>query len=97
MEPDMPNERRLDERYDPPTREQLEGDVAGVTLAEDGNPDHGPYVIFRAVCGAKGYFCSASFRDPVGHGGGATPREAMLSLARTLQDVADKIINAAKR
>lgn len=92
----MPNERRLDERYDPPTREQLEGDVAGVTLAENGNPDHGPYVVFRAVCGAHGYFCAATFRDPAGSGGGATPREAMLSLARSLQDTADRLVKAAR-
>jgi len=87
----------LDQKYDPPTREQLMGDVAGVALAENGNPNHGPYIVFRAVCGAEGYFCSASFRDPEGYGAGATPREAMLSLARSLQDTANKIIEAAKR
>ncbi len=87
----------LDQKYDPPTREQLSGDVTGVALATNGNPEHGPYVIFRAVCGAEGYFCSASFRDPVGYGGGATPREAMLSLARSLQDTVDKIIATTKR
>ena len=92
----MPNEQRLDQKYDPPTREQLEGDVAGVALADNGNPDHGPYVVFRAMCGAGGYFCSASFRDPVGFGGGATPRDAMLSLARSLIDTANKVIKAAK-
>ncbi len=92
----MPNKQRLDEKYDPPTREQLQGDVAGVALSENGNPDHGPYVVFRAECGANGYFCAASFRDPIGFGGGATPREAMLSLARSLQDTADKLIKAAK-
>lgn len=81
----------LDSRYDPPTREQLEGDVAGVALADDGNPDHGPYVVFRAVCGAHGYHCAASFRDPVGHGSGDTPREAMISLARSLRDTADRL------
>lgn len=86
---------RLDDRYDPPTREQLQGDVAGVALAENGNPDHGPYVVFRAVCGARGYYCVATFRDPVGHGGGATPREAMISLARSLRDAADRLIAAA--
>lgn len=91
----MFNEQRLDQKYDPPTREQLEGDVAGVALAADGNPDHGPYVMFRAVCGASGYFCAASFRDPVGFGRGATPREAMESLAKSLRDTADKLIAAA--
>lgn len=91
----MPNEQRLDDRYDLPTREQLQGDVAGVALAENGNPDHWPYVVFRAVCGARGYFCSATFRDPVGHGAGATPREAMISLAKSLQDAADRLIVAA--
>jgi hypothetical protein len=92
----MPSEHSLDQRYDPPTREQLEGDVAGVALADDGNPDHGPYVMFRAVCGANGYHCSASFRDPVGFGGGATPREAMISLARSLRDTADRLIAASR-
>lgn len=97
---DMPthsksDERRLDDKYDPPTREQLQGDIAGVTLAQDGNPDHGPYVVFRAMCGARGYFCSAVFRDPIGFGGGATPREAMISLAKSLQDTVDKLIAAA--
>ena len=93
--PSKPDERRLDDKYDPPTREQLQGDVAGVALAEDGNPDHGPYVVFRAVCGAKGYHCVAAFRDPVGFGGGPTPREAMISLARSLQDTANKLVSAA--
>lgn len=92
-----PDEQRLDRKYDPPTREQLEGDVAGIALAENGNPDHGPYVVFRSVCGAEGYRCQASFRDPVGFGRGSTPREAMLSLARSLIDTANKIIVAAKR
>jgi hypothetical protein len=92
----MPRERDLDQRYDPPTREQLEGDVAGVALAEDGDPYHGPYVMFRAVCGASGYHCVASFRDPVGFGGGATPREAMVSLAKSLRDTADKLDVASR-
>lgn len=87
--------RRLDDRYDPPTREQLQGDVEGVALAPNGNPDHGPYVVFRAICGEHGYFCSAVFRDPIGHGCGATPREAMISLAKHLRDTADKLIAAA--
>ncbi len=95
----LPNEQRLDERlderYDPPTRGQLQGDVAGVALAENGNPDHGPCVVFRAVCGAHGYYCAAEFRDPVGFGGGATPREAMVSLAKSLQGTADRLIAAA--
>jgi len=89
--------QRLDDPYDPPTREQLEGDVAGVALAEDGNPDRGPYVVFRAVCGARGHHCVAAFRDPVGLGGGDTPREAMISLAKSLRDAADKLVAAASR
>lgn len=86
---------QLDNKYDPPTHEQLQGDVAGVALAPNGNPDHGPYVVFRAVCGAHGYYCAATFRDPVGYGGGATPREAMISLARSLRDAADRLIITA--
>ncbi len=87
----------LDERFDPPTPEQLSGEIAGVALAENGNPDHGPFILFRALCGADGYYCAASFRDPVGYGGGATPREAMVSLARSLRDTSDKVIAAARQ
>lgn len=85
----------LDQKFDPPTRDQLAGEIGGVALAENGNPDHGPYIMFRAVCGAEGYYCSASFRDPVGYGGGATPREAMRSLARDLRAIASRVENAA--
>jgi hypothetical protein len=85
----------LDESFDPPTPEQLRGEIAGVALAENGNPDHGPFILFRALCGADGYYCAASFRDPVGYGSGATPREAMMSLARSLRDTSDKVIAAA--
>jgi hypothetical protein len=95
----------LDQSYDPPTREQLNGEVAGVALAENGNPDHGPYVIFRAVCGARGYLCSARFRDHEAFGGGgATPREAMRSItgirhhafmwSRTRRDVEEALAHA---
>jgi hypothetical protein len=86
----------LDQKYDPPTREQLLGEVRGVSLAEDGNSDHGPYVVFRAICGAEGYYCSARFRDPEGYGGGPTPREAMRSLARGLRSLADSVDGAAE-
>ena len=63
--------------------------------ANNGNPDHGPYVIFRAVCGAEGYYCLASFRDHEGYGGGETPREALRSMAKNLHAVADKLEAAA--
>lgn len=89
-------ERDLDQKYDPPTREQLAGEVRGVSLAQDGNADHGPYVVFRAICGAEGYYCSARFRDPEGYGGGPTPREAMKSLASGLRSLAERVDSAAE-
>ena len=85
----------LDQLYDPPTREQLEGDVPGVALAANGNPDHGPYILFRAKCGAEGYYCAAKFRDPEGYGAGATPRQAMYSLVKQLRALADRVEHAA--
>ncbi len=84
----------LDQKYDPPTSEML-GDPGGISLG-DGTKSYDPYVIFRAVCGAKGYFCSASFRDHEGHGGGATPREALLSLVKNLRSLADRVEKVAK-
>lgn len=84
----------LDEKWNPPTREQLM-DGGGCSLG-DGTKSYDPYVVFRAVCGGNGYFCSAAFRDPEGHGSGATPREAMLSLAKNLRSLADRVEKAAK-
>jgi hypothetical protein len=83
--------KHLDQSYDPPTRPQLMGEIPGVSLADNGNPDHGPYVVFRAVCGAEGYHCSAGFRDREGWGAGDTPRAALLSLAASLRATASKL------
>lgn len=75
----------LDQPYDKPTREQRDG--LGVPL-DDNDRD---YVLFRSVCGAYGYICSADFRDPTGFGAGRTPREALRSLAKNLRALADKV------
>lgn len=80
----------LDKKYDPPTREMLD-DPGGIQLP--GLRD--VYVIFRAVCGGQGYFCSAGFRDHEGYGGGETPREALRSLAKNLHALADQVDRAA--
>lgn len=69
-------------------------DEGSVSLGDD-KLDHGPRILFRAVCGAHGYFCSAGFRDREGFGGGATPREAMRSLAANLRHLAAQIETAA--
>ena len=79
----------LDQKYDPPTREQHDG--LGTPLDEHDRD----YVVFRPVCGAHGYFCSVGFRDAAGFGGGATPREALRSLAKNLRALADKVDRAA--
>jgi hypothetical protein len=57
---------------------------------------HWPYVKFRGVCGAHGYFASASFVDDEAYGGGKTPREALKSLAASLRTLADAVEAAAK-
>lgn len=55
-----------------------------------------PSVRFRGVCGANGYFVSCGFVDPEGFGGGDTPRQALLSLAKNLRTLADKVEKFAK-
>ncbi len=57
---------------------------------------HCPYVKFRGVCGAHGYFASASFVDDEAYGGGKTPREALKSLAASLRQLADAVEATAK-
>lgn len=78
----------LDRKYTTPR------DEGSISLGDDAH-DHGPRVLFRSVCGARGYFCSASFRDHEGLGGGATPREALQSLATNLRRLAAQIDAAA--
>jgi hypothetical protein len=73
---------------------RLEG---GVQIKIPGRqPQHWPYVKFRGVCGAHGYFASASFVDNEGLGGGSIPREAIFSLAKNLREMADAVEAAAK-
>ncbi len=81
----------LDQKYVVSTREQRDG--LGIPLDEHDRD----YVLFRSICGAHGYFCSAGFRDAAGFGGGATPREALRSLAKDLRALADKIDVVAAR
>jgi len=72
---------------------RLEG---GVQIKIPGRqPQHWPYVKFRGVCGAHGYFASASFVDNEGFGGGASPREALRGLAKNLRVMADAVDAAA--
>ena len=79
---------------DKPADHLLEG---GVPIVLPGyQPSNCPYVKFRGVCGAHGYFASASFVDHEGLGGGKTPREAMRSLAANLRKLADAVEAAAK-
>ena len=82
----------LDEKWDPPTQKQL-GDPGCLLLGDKSND---PVIAFRAVCGARGYFCSAGFVDHEGHGAGKTAREAALSLAKNLRDLADRVEKAAR-
>lgn len=78
---------------DEPATGRLEG---GIRIPIPGyQHQHWPYVKFRGVCGADGYFASASFVDREGLGGGATPREAMRSLVKNLRDMADAVEAAA--
>jgi hypothetical protein len=57
---------------------------------------HAPGVKFRYVCGAHGYFISASFVDREGLGSGDTPREALRALAANLRKLADQAEQVAK-
>lgn len=83
----------LDEPWDPPTRKQLE-DGGCVTLGDKPND---PVIALRSVCGARGYTCVASFVDQEGFGGGSTARAALLSLARSLRVLADRVEEAARK
>lgn len=79
---------------DAPAHGNLEG---GVQIQIPGRQkQHWPYVKFRGVCGAHGYFTSASFVDNEGFGGGATPRDALRALAKNLREMADAVEAAAK-
>jgi hypothetical protein len=80
---------------DKPADGRLEG---GIRIQVPGyQPEHWPCVKFRGVCGAHGYFASASFVDQEGHGSGETPREAMLAFAKSLRKLADAVEEAAKK
>lgn len=71
-------------------------DEGSVSLGDD-KLDHGPRIIFRGACGAHGYYCASSFRDNEAFGGGATPREAMQSLAAGLRHLAARVEAAAAK
>lgn len=74
----------LDKKYTTPR------DEGSISLGDE-ERDHGPRVLFRGNCGANGYYCAASFRDREGFGGGATPREALRSLAASLRQLAAQV------
>ena len=79
---------------DAPAHGNLEG---GVQIVIPGRQrQHWPWVKFRGVCGAGGYFANASFVDNEGFGGGTTPREALRALASNLRVLADAVEAAAK-
>ena len=82
-----------DEKWDPPTREML---TDGCGIALDPGRDDRTVIVFRAICGAHGYFCSATFRDDEGYGAGSTKREAMKSLAENLRKLAIRIDKRAE-
>lgn len=79
----------LDHKYTTPR------DEGSISLGDE-ERDHGPRVLFRGRCGAEGYYCAASFRDHEGYGGGATPREALQSLAAGLRQLAARVEAAAQ-
>src|SRR5689334_19015796 len=80
----------LDKKYTTPR------DEGSISLGDE-ERDHGPRVLFRGNCGAHGYYCAASFRDREGFGGGETPREALVSLAAGLRQLAARVEAAAQR